>query len=83
MVEKCFFNISFRSCMALTYKNCKGCNFYKTREEFEAGKRNAEEILKQKGLEPYLCGNTMTTRKIRIKNEYDRIFTKEIGDNEK
>lgn len=85
MIEKCFFNVSFRSCMALTKKNCQGCSFYKTRDEFEQGEIKAAEMLKKKGLEPHLTeSGIMSTRPIEKKNEYNRIFTKdiEIGENE-
>ena len=88
MVEKCCFDISFRSCACLTHKSCSGCKFKKTRAEFEEDRRKAAELLQSKGLEPYLFGKIMTTRQIKIKNEYNRIFTKdtkgtkEIGENE-
>lgn len=32
-----------RSCVALNKKNCKGCRFYKTKEEVKAGRKKAME----------------------------------------
>lgn len=39
-------------CVATTYRTCKGkdCPFYKTREQFWADRRRAEEINRRKGL---------------------------------
>jgi hypothetical protein len=41
-VEDCFAYTN-RGCKALKVKNCKGCNFYKTKEEVEAGRIKAME----------------------------------------
>ena len=39
-------------CIATTFRKCKGpdCPFYKTREQFWADRRRAEEINRRKGL---------------------------------
>ena len=41
-MENCAFN-NGDTCMALTYKQCEGCSFYKTREEVDAGRKKAKE----------------------------------------
>lgn len=40
--EDCFAYTN-RGCTALKVRNCKGCNFYKTKEEAEAGRVKAIE----------------------------------------
>lgn len=46
-----------KRCRALTVKQCEGCSFRKTEEEFNAGVEHAKEILKAKGLRPILKWN--------------------------
>ena len=41
-VEDCFAYTN-RGCKALKVRNCKGCNFYKTKEEVEASRIKAME----------------------------------------
>lgn len=79
--EICAFDLVVRkaTCLALKEKWCAGCAFYKTREQLQADKDHAAEILKAKGLEPYQRGKIMTTRPIRERSEYDRIFDKMEG----
>lgn len=79
--ELCAFDLVGRkaTCLALREKRCEGCVFYKTREQLEADKNRAAEILKAKGLEAYQLGKIMTTRPIRERSEYDRIFDKMEG----
>ena len=43
-----------KRCRALTVKQCEGCSFRKTEEEFNADVKHAKEILKAKGLRPIL-----------------------------
>lgn len=56
MSEKCRFDMGKR-CVALTTKECEGCTFRKTEEEFNSGVEHAKEILKAKGLRPILNWN--------------------------
>ena len=50
-MSECAMNMGKR-CRALTVKQCEGCSFRKTEEEFNAGVEHAKEILKAKGLRP-------------------------------
>lgn len=66
-----------KTCTALRQKDCEGCAFFKTREQNAADIVHAAEILKAKGLEPYMKGKIMTTRLIKEKSEYQQIKNKE------
>lgn len=47
--EKCYFDVNGK-CSALKSKECEGCKFRKTKEEFEAAQQAALEALERKGL---------------------------------
>lgn len=66
-----------KTCTALRQKNCEGCAFFKTRQQHAADIVHAAEILKAKGLEPYMKGKIMTTRPIKEKRECQQIKNKE------
>lgn len=66
-----------KKCTAMRQKNCEGCAFFKTGEQHAADIAHAAEILKAKGLEPYMKGKIMTTRPIKEKSEYQQIKNKE------
>ena len=51
--NECYFDAGKR-CRALTCKECEGCKFRKTEEEFERDAANARRILYNKGLRPIL-----------------------------
>lgn len=77
-MEKCYFELPGRSkrCAALSKKECEGCVFYKTPFEQMESVRHAAEILKKKGLEPYVKGKIMTTRPIKAKRDNQFSFDK-------
>lgn len=45
-MDKCFAYSKNKGCTALKETKCDGCNFYKTKEEAEEGRRMAIERIK-------------------------------------
>lgn len=48
MREDCFAN-NISTCKALVKKQCEGCNFYKTKKEYEDGKQKSIKRIKTLG----------------------------------
>lgn len=66
---KCFFDANGQ-CNILTKKACSSeCKFRRTEEEFYAAQRNADEILRKKGLERLVTSTIVTTRRIIHENK--------------
>ena len=47
MSEKCVFDLG-EKCYALNEKKCQGCNFFKTRQQLDAGRAKAKKLLNEK-----------------------------------
>lgn len=43
--KDCFAYKNQKQCNALKVKNCSGCSFYKTKEQFQSDKQKALEII--------------------------------------
>ena len=64
MSDKCYFDISKKRCEALKVKECEGCTFRKTEQEYNAGIEHADEILKAKGLKAYLSDGVVSVKEL-------------------
>lgn len=57
-----------RRCSALKVYACEGCRFFKTEDEYNAGRAFAEHLLARKGLRPVVIfgdgGGIMTVERV-------------------
>lgn len=64
MEDKCCFDMATKCSILMGRKNCEGCKFYKTAEQFEAERIKSEKKLAEKGLVAYFDGVTVGVRKV-------------------
>jgi hypothetical protein len=61
-----------RRCSALKVYDCEGCRFFKTEDEYNAGRAFAEHLLARKGLRPVVIfgdgGGIMSVEEIEDEN---------------
>lgn len=62
MNERCYFDLEDK-CRALEFKDCKGCSFRKTKQEYSDAMEYAENILKAKGLKACTSNGIVTVVK--------------------